>query len=1028
MFCSSRKFGLLIVMAVGILLASPLIRYGYPYPTHDGELHFLWLDCFSHQLWSGELYPRWLTAPNNGLGSPSFYFYAPLPYYVAAIFWRLAPLSGQVGLALGWSAVFGLILSGMSALWCLRRFAANEWAIVTGAIIYMAAPYHFAMDLLIRGANAEFWAFVWTPLILGTLENLRAGKEGILETCKLGLWIACLVLTHPPTAVTFGLVAMLFALFSGRQVFKRFLTAGLIAAGLSAVYWLPLIFYSSYVSSSQWDWFNGGLACLKNTMFFWYEWDNPSGFLRFLHDIFYDDSTFSMVSPFGDPRYFLFVRCLNHIFFGFVSTGLIGILAVSLLNFDRQARGRITFFLVSLVVCLMMMTPISLPLYRLFSAFRHIQFTWRFLGCATMINALLGAILMDAFWGRQSGVLSSGFRIWMGRGLTVIILEIGLYMALAPLGVPWFNESWSGKTNLQLSDLSGMSDTQHRPVGASIDDAVRVFSEGNPVRNAKLLEGTGEVTGSLKSARQWVVEAETPSGGQVLIRQFWFPGWLAYDLASGKDYPLRSADKSGLIQVEVPAGRHVIGLHLAALGPEIVGRWVSIGTAGGFGLLFLLGWLSEKFKLIQSWMAQIQAAFLIRKAAIVVVVVGGLLAMPMIGLGYPHGTDDGGGHLNWVECFSRQLWSGEFYPRWLAAPNDGLGTPSFFFYGPFGYWVGALFWQLAPYGAQAGFALGWAAALALILSGMGMFWCFRRFAVSERVACIGAIIYMAAPYHLAIDLLDRGANAEFWAFIWMPLIIGALENPAQATNQTGQFQNHCLWGLIPNWFCTWDDIPWVLTLGLSLAGLLYTHVLSVIMFVPVVTLFALSRGWRTFRKLLAGGLIALGLTAIYWLPLIAYRHFINGSNWEVDISQTLFFPTFNWHHPLIKTDRCYRCMIHIFTSSVLIGLITLIVTCGIKFNRHVRINIMVWVLILLGCQAMMLPVSLPVYHWIPPLRNIQFSWRFLGCVTFSYCLLIGLLIEVFWKNGAKNNLGQLPLWFGRAAGLGILAVAIYWQA
>jgi hypothetical protein len=45
----------------------------------------------------------------------------------------------------------------------------------------------------------------------------------------------------------------------------------------------------------------------------------------------------------------------------------------------------------------------------------------------------------------------------------------------------------------------------------------------------------------------------------------------------------------------------------------------------------------------------------------------------------------------------------------------------------------------------------------------------RRFA-SETAAIVGAVVYLASPYHLTVDLYMRAAFAEFWAFVWMPLI------------------------------------------------------------------------------------------------------------------------------------------------------------------------------------------------------------------------------------------------------------------
>src|SRR5438094_325501 len=163
MLAISKKRGAIVIASVGVLLSLPLFWCGYPDPTHDGRIHVQWLDCFARQFWHGELYPRWLSEPNHGFGSAAFFFYAPLPYHLGSLFWRLAP---SAGVALGWAAALALILSGLSAFYCFRRFVSAEWIAVLGALMYMMAPYHLAIDLLDRGANAEFWAFIWLPFIM----------------------------------------------------------------------------------------------------------------------------------------------------------------------------------------------------------------------------------------------------------------------------------------------------------------------------------------------------------------------------------------------------------------------------------------------------------------------------------------------------------------------------------------------------------------------------------------------------------------------------------------------------------------------------------------------------------------------------------------------------------------------------------------------------------------------------------------------------------------------------------------------
>src|SRR5882762_6415994 len=49
-------------------------------------IDWVWLDQFAEQLRHGVLYPRWLPLSHGGLGSPVFYYYPPLAFYLASIF------------------------------------------------------------------------------------------------------------------------------------------------------------------------------------------------------------------------------------------------------------------------------------------------------------------------------------------------------------------------------------------------------------------------------------------------------------------------------------------------------------------------------------------------------------------------------------------------------------------------------------------------------------------------------------------------------------------------------------------------------------------------------------------------------------------------------------------------------------------------------------------------------------------------------------------------------------------------------
>jgi hypothetical protein len=587
-----RKRGFLLVAAVGLLLAMPMIRCGYPDPTHDGRFHLSHQECFSRQLWAGEFYPRWSPLPDNGFGSPSLFYNPPLPSYVGAVFWRLAPLgNGRAGFALGWAASLGLILSGVATFWCLRRFDVKEWAAVIGAVIYMAAPYHLAIDLLDRGANSEFWAFVWMPLIVGALEdlsrivkqtnqvqnrkhesiaNLNWTQKGVPEILRLALWIACLFFTHIITSVTFAPVAAGFALFRGWRTFRGFLIAGLIALGLSAIYWLPLITYSSFICASQWDWANGDN--IKGTFFFpSLEWCKP------------------LMS--GD----VYNNRLLHIFVGFALVYVIATLAVWSLKSDWRAERNIVFWDMVLGWCLVMMLPISLPVYNHLSPLRHIQFAWRLMSCATLAHSLLVAFLLAAFWKEEAKDKLGGSRLWVGRMAAVTILAVAVYLA-SMYGVEKYREGFFDHGKLRLAppiaDVSAHdSYGELMPISANEGEALHLFpNASSTVPMPKLLGGEGRVMGSPKSARHWRLTVQATSPCLVVIPQYWFPGWKASGPSTGEDFPVQSEAKSGLVQIEVPQGRHSVDLQLDALWPELIGKWVSFGTACGLGLtaIFLI--------------------------------------------------------------------------------------------------------------------------------------------------------------------------------------------------------------------------------------------------------------------------------------------------------------------------------------------------------------------------------------------------------------------------------------------------------
>src|ERR1041385_8105686 len=75
------------LVAYPVLLALALalvMRLGLgPTGIHDSlSIYWIWADQFTPALAHGNLYPRWMPASDAGLGTPVFYYYPPLAFYV----------------------------------------------------------------------------------------------------------------------------------------------------------------------------------------------------------------------------------------------------------------------------------------------------------------------------------------------------------------------------------------------------------------------------------------------------------------------------------------------------------------------------------------------------------------------------------------------------------------------------------------------------------------------------------------------------------------------------------------------------------------------------------------------------------------------------------------------------------------------------------------------------------------------------------------------------------------------------------
>ncbi len=245
----------------------------------------------------------------------------------------------------------------------------------------------------------------------------------------------------------------------------------------------------------------------------------------------------------------------------------------------------------------------------------------------------------------------------------------------------------------------------------------------------------------------------------------------------------------------------------------------------------------------------------LRTTACLVILVGlGLLACaPILLHGAPDFSWDGAAHAVWARQFAAQFWQGDCYPRWFMNINAGYGGPSGFFYPPLTNYFSSLFWPMVATSNNAGWLTsGYSMALAYVLSGITAYLWLGSL-LGRMAAVIGAIAYLIAPYHLATDVYIRGASAELWVFVWLPLVLLAAEGMLRGSR----------WA-----------VP-VVAVSYSLAVL--SHPSTALCFAPVAVAYVIFLSERKARFRLgakfAGALaLGIGLDAVYLLPAILDQH------------------------------------------------------------------------------------------------------------------------------------------------------------
>lgn len=526
------------------------------FPMHD-DTQVSRVFVMQEALSEGVFPVRVVSGLGYGYGYPIFTFYAPLAYYVGAL---LQFLVNDALLATKLMMAAGVLLSGVTMYFLAKEFWGRIPALVA-ALLYVYAPYH-AINVYVRGAVAEFWAYVFFPLVfLGLWKTYKEAKFRYAVLTALSL--AGVILSHnlsalmalPFVIVTAGLLTWLLLMRKEKTRILLLFAGILPGVLLSAFYWLPAIGEMGYTNvagqiGGKAD-FRDHFVCLPQL------WESSWG---------YGGSVQGCVDG-------LSFR-LGKLHILFIVSGIILTALFFKKNIEKSAVLATTF--VFFILAIFFSLPMSRPLWEIFSPLAYIQYPWRFLSLAVLFSSFIagGVLWMLAEWQKK-------YRHIILPSLAVVSLLV-TQMLYWKLFVP--------QTILQKSSADYVSPESLRFEISKIsdeylpEDFMKPLSPDDIPESFSVIQGSGSVTDIAEQSIRRSATVTAEENVSVLATITYFPGWVAYINGVEEEYEVTP---EGLV-IHLPEGEHEVAFVFRQTTVEIAGNMLSIAGAAALvvGILY----------------------------------------------------------------------------------------------------------------------------------------------------------------------------------------------------------------------------------------------------------------------------------------------------------------------------------------------------------------------------------------------------------------------------------------------------------
>lgn len=495
---------------------------------------------------------RWSQNFGYGYGMPLFEFYAPLPYFVGAIFYlhgfEVVSAMQIVFIITNIVSIGGAYLLGRE-IFEQKSNKNGSLAVLSGIIVatvFSLAPYR-AVNLFVRGALSEAWGMMFFPLIL--LFGIRfIKKNSWFSWLGLTLSISGLFLSHNLSALMFlplsviFILGYLFLIVSKKKLRKdkivsiaRIFASYLAGFALSAFYVLP-----AYLEKS--------LTKVESTV--------TGGYFDFkLHFVgikqFFDTSFGYGGSGWDANDSISFFIGLGAIF------GIV-LMAVSMAVNMRKNKGfggRIWFLLTVFLLglfSLFMTHNKSLAVWEVVFPLKFIQFPWRWLSSVSIFFA----------------ICSAGF-IWLLPNQKIKTLLAGIIILVSSISALIYFKPESFLENSDQYYFVDAKRIQNELSPILPDYLPKSFSSEIDTPNELLTwlddPDSGNVNIIQNKVNTKAVAIESSSSAKLTFAVADFPGWKAFISRENKSERVEhQTSDQGLIKLDVPPGPNLVTLEFVS--------------------------------------------------------------------------------------------------------------------------------------------------------------------------------------------------------------------------------------------------------------------------------------------------------------------------------------------------------------------------------------------------------------------------------------------------------------------------------